>query len=191
MLAELTHNGTARNGSSWSSLARHALAFVTAMFNQTAGYFYTGTLGDQITFNPSPIPEDCQTWSYLALLDNRYKQTIDWALTNLQTTDTASATDSSLTGTETVTGMVFDTASLTTTAFDPNAVWLEGTAHTVAALVARAVVGRDSLPVLFKDLNTAFGFLNQSQKAQASWGQDRRSTASSFRWVRVCSLRRA
>jgi hypothetical protein len=170
MLAELTHNGKASNGMSWSSLAQHALTFVTAMFNQTSGYFYTGTLGDQITINPSPIPEDCQTWSYLALLDNRYKQTIDWALANLQTTDTPSAPDSSLTGSETITGMVFDTASLTTTAFDPNAVWLEGTAHTVAALVARAAVGRDSLPALFKDLNTAFGFLNQSQKAQSELG---------------------
>jgi hypothetical protein len=170
MLAKLTRNGKASNGISWSSLAQHALTFVTAMFNQATGYFYTGTLGDQITINPSPIPEDCQTWSYLALLDNRYKQTIDWALANLRTTDTPSAPDSSLTGSQTITGMVFDTASLTTTAFDPNAVWLEGTAHTVAALVARAAVGRDSLPALFKDLNTAFGFLNQSRKAQSELG---------------------
>jgi hypothetical protein len=170
MLAELTHNGKASNGSSWSSLAQHALTFVIAMFNEAGGYFYTGTLGDQITINTSPIPEDCQTWSYLAMLDNRYKQTIDWAVANLQTTDTPSAPDSSLTGSEKITGMVFDTASLTTTAFDPNAVWLEGTAHTVAALVARAAVGRDSLPSLFKDLSTAIEFLNQSQKAQSELG---------------------
>lgn len=170
MLVELTHNGKASNGSSWSSLAQHALTFVIAMFNQAGGYFYTGTLGDQITINPSPIPEDCQTWSYLALLDNQYKHTIDWALANLQATDTASSPDSSLTGSETITGMVFDTASLTTTAFDPNAVWLEGTAHTVAALVARTIAGRESLPSLFKDLTTAIGFLNQSQKAQSELG---------------------
>jgi len=170
MLVELTHNGKASNGSSWSSLAQHALTFVIAMFNPVGGYFYTGTLGDQITINPSPIPEDCQTWSYLALLDNQYKHTIDWALANLQATDTASAPDSSLTGSETITGMVFDTASLTTTAFDPNAVWLEGTAHTVAALVARTIAGRESLPSLFKDLSTAISFLNQSQKAQSELG---------------------
>ena len=29
----------------------------------------------------------------------------------------------------------------------------------------------DSLPALFKDLNTAFGFLNQSQKAQSKLGE--------------------
>lgn len=75
------------------------------MYNATDGYFYTGTLGDQITINTYPVPEDCQTWSYLALLDNQYKQTIDWAIANLQTTDTAASRDSSLTGSETFTGM--------------------------------------------------------------------------------------
>ena len=170
MLAELTHNGRANNGSSWTSLAQHALSFVIAMYNPTGGYFYTGTLGDQITINPSPIPEDCQTWSYLALLDNRYKRTIDWAIANLQTTDTASSLNSSLTGNQKITGMVFDTASLTTPTYDPNAVWLEGTSHTIAALVARSVAGRDSIPTLFKDLSTALFFVSNCQKAQAELG---------------------
>jgi hypothetical protein len=172
MLAELTHNGKANNGSSWTSLAQHALSFVIAMYNATGGYFYTGTLGDQITINPSPIPEDCQTWSYLALLDNRYKRTIDWAIANLQTTDTASSLNSSLTGNQKITGMVFDTASLTTVTpnCDPNAVWLEGTSHTIAALVARSVAGRDSIPTLFKDLSTALFFVSNCQKAQAELG---------------------
>ena len=172
MLAALTHGGKADNGASWTSLAEHALAFVIAMYNPAGGYFYTGTLGDQITINPYPIPEDCQTWSYLALLDNKYKQTIDWAVANLQTTDTASAPNSSLTGSQKITGMVFDSASLAPTipGCDPNAVWLEGTSHTVAALVARAIAGRDNLPTLFKDLTTAIGFLNQIQTAQNELG---------------------
>ncbi len=172
MLAELTHGGSASNGMSWASLAQHALTFVMAMYNSSGGYFYTGTLGDQITINPYPIPEDCQTWSYLALLDNQRKLTIDWALANLQTTDTASATNSNLTGSQKVTGLVFDSASLAPTipGCDPNAVWLEGTGHTVAALVARAIAGRDSLPALFKDLTTAIGFLNQIQIAQSELG---------------------
>jgi hypothetical protein len=55
-----------------------------------------------------------------------------------QATDTASSRDSSLTGSESFTGMVFDSASLNTPTYDPNAVWLEGTSHTIAALVARA-----------------------------------------------------
>jgi len=172
MLATLTHGGKADNGASWTSLAQHALAFVIAMYNPAGGYFYTGTLGDQITINTYPIPEDCQTWSYLALLDNTYKHTIDWALANLQTTDTASATNSSLTGDQKITGLNFDTASFAPIlpGCDPNAVWLEGTSHTVAALVARAIAGRDSLPALFKDLSTAIGFLNQIQTAQSELG---------------------
>ena len=129
MLVEITHGGKAANGKTWASLAEHALAFVLAMYNSEGGFFYTGTDSDQITVNPSPIPEDCQTWSYLALLDNRLKQTIDYALRNLQATDRAAAPDSSLTGSEKFTGLVFDSASLTTTADDPDAVWLEGTAH--------------------------------------------------------------
>jgi hypothetical protein len=172
MLAALTHGGKADNGASWTSLAEHALAFVIAMYNPAGGYFYTGTLGDQITINPYPVPEDCQSWSYLALLDNQYKHTIDWAVANLQTTDTTSFPNSSLTGSQKITGMVFDSASLAPTipGCDPNAVWLEGTSHTVAALVARTVAGRDNLPTLFKDLTTAIGFLNQIQTAQSELG---------------------
>jgi hypothetical protein len=172
MLALLTHGGKAANGSTWTSLVQHALSFVLAMYEPSGGYFYTGTLGDQITINPYPIPEDCQTWSYLAMLNNKYKQTIDWALTHLQTTDTASATNSSLTGSEKVTGMVFDTASFSPIlpGCDPNAVWLEGTSHTVAALVARSIAGRDSLPALFKDLETALSFLANCRTGQSELG---------------------
>jgi hypothetical protein len=142
------------------------------MYNPAGGYFYTGTLGDQITINPYPIPEDCQTWSYLALLDNHYKQTIDWVLANLQITDAPPSPNSNLTGSQEITGMVFDTASLAPTipGCDPNAVWLEGTSHTIAGLVARAIAGRDNLPTLFKDLTTAIGLLNQIQTAQSELG---------------------
>jgi hypothetical protein len=182
MLDELTHHGKASNGQSWTSLAQHALTFVIAMYNQSGGYFYTGTLSDQATINPTPIPEDCQTWSYLSLLDNRYKGTIDWAIANLQTTDTPASRASQLTGNEKITGMVFDSASLSTTtpSDDPNAVWLEGTAHTVAALVARALAGRDSLPRLFDDLGTALKFVNQLQTAQAELASDKRLAARPY-----------
>jgi hypothetical protein len=170
MLEKLTQDGAASNGTPWKNLAAHALSFVIAMYDATGGYFYTGTLGDQITINPYPIPEDCQTWSYLALLDNRYKQTIDWAIANLQTTDTASSRDSSLTGNESFTGMVFDTASLNTPTYDPHAVWLEGTSHTIAALIARAIAGGDGLPGLGQDLQTAIKFVNTCETAQAELG---------------------
>jgi hypothetical protein len=172
MLDQLTHHGTANNGTSWKDLAAHALSFVTAMYNATNGYFYTGTLGDQITINPSPIPEDCQTWSYLALLDNRFKHTLDWAIANLQITDTSASTNSNLTGSESFTGMVFDTASLAPTipGSDPNAVWLEGTSHTIAALIARSIAGADSVRDRVQDLRAAVEFVDTCENAQAQLG---------------------
>ena len=171
MLSTLTGNArSAGNGMSWSELAQHALTFVIAMYNAAGPYFYTGTLGNQVTINTTPIPEDCQTWSYLALLQKKYKGTIDWALNNLEATDTASAPHSSLTGTEKIHGLVFDTASLTTTAYDPDAVWLEGTGHTIAALLARVLRGQDGLSGLLGDLNTVLGLVNQSIKAQQQLG---------------------
>jgi hypothetical protein len=172
MLVRLTSNGSADNGMSWASLAEHAENFVIAMFDPAGPFFYTGTQSDQVTINTSPIPEDVQTWSYMAALDARSKATIDWALANLQTTDTASARNSSLTGSESVRGLVFDTASLTTTGQgdDPHAVWLEGTSHTIAALVARVLTGTDPLPKLLADLTTAVGLLGQCVRAQQTLG---------------------
>ena len=170
MLATLTDGAQASNGATWSSLAAHALTFVTAMYNASGPFFYTGTLGDQITINPAPIPEDVQTWSYLATFSRPRSRTIDWALANLETTDTAAAPHSSLTGTEHIHGLVFDTASLTTTADDPNAVWLEGTAHTATALIARALHGGDSLSALLSDLDTALTLLKHCEKAQRLLG---------------------
>jgi hypothetical protein len=172
MLGNLTEHGAANNGTSWKDLAAHALSFVIAMYNTTEGYFFTGTLGDQITINTYPVPEDCQTWSYLALLDNQYKQTIDWAIANLQTTDTAASINSSLTGSESFTGMVFDSASLSPTipGCDPNAVWLEGTSHTIAALIARSIAGGGSWRDRISDLETAQKFVNTCETAQVQLG---------------------
>ena len=170
MLDKLTHHGFATNGMSWKNLAQHALRFVAAMYNAADGYFFTGTLGDQVSINYYPVPEDCQTWSYLALLDNSYRRTIDWAIANLQATDTSTSRDSSLTGNESFTGMVFDTASINTPTFDPNAVWLEGTSHTVAALLARILVGGGNFHDRAKDFNTAAKFVSTCETAQQELG---------------------
>jgi len=172
MLDKLTHHGAANNGTSWKDLAAHALSFVTDMYNAAGGYFFTGTLGDQITVNPTPIPEDCQTWSYLALLDHRFKHTIDWAIANLQATDTAASPHTSLAANESFTGMVFDTASLAPTipGSDPNAVWLEGTSHTIAALIARSIAGADSPHDRVQDLQNAVKFVDTCEAAQAQLG---------------------
>ena len=175
MLATLTASGSASNGMSWAALAEHALTFVAAMFNVVGPFFYTGTLGDQVTINPSPIPEDTQTWSYMATLNAQWRGTIDWALAHLQTTDTASAPHSSLSGSETIHGLVFDTASLTTTTADPHAVWLEGTAHTAAALATRVLRGGDTLGGLFADIAEAARLLGQCEKAQALLGAGKKA----------------
>ncbi len=171
MLAELTDDGLASTNMRWSALAKHAKKFVEALYNATGPYFYTGTLGDQITINTTPIPEDCQTWSYMTLLeDGGKKKTIDWAIAHLSATDSAAAPDTSIKGSARFSGMVFDTASLTTTADDPDAVWLEGTAHTAAALAARVLNGGDPLPKLFADITKAIELLEDCVHAQKLLG---------------------
>lgn len=171
MLDLLTQHGSSSNGISWKSLAAHAFSFVQAMFNATGGYFFTGTLGDQVSINYYPVPEDCQTWSYLALLDPSYQQSVNWALANLEATDTPSSRDSSLTGSESFTGMVFDSASLNTPTYDPNAVWLEGTSHTIAALVARAFRPGETFHARLEDLQTAAKFVDMCETAQQELGE--------------------
>ncbi len=171
MLSQLTGDATAGAiNMKWSELAQHALTFVEAMYNPDGPFFWTGTLGDQITINTYPIPEDTQTWSYLALLKKKYQGTIDWALKNLEATDSAAQPQTSLTGTETVHGLVFDTASLNTTAYDPQAVWLEGTGHMISALATRVLMGTGNVQALLRDLQRADNLLQQSMRAQLLLG---------------------
>ena len=175
MLDKLTEDGTASNSKSWKALAEHALEFLRLMYNASGPYFYTGTTPPNDAVNTSPIPEDCQTWSYMALLDSGIdlpdrKKTIDWVLKNLETTDSASAPDSSITGNEKFHGLVFDTASLTTTADDPHAVWLEGTSHTAAALDARILRGGDGFPQLVADVERVIGLFQDIMHAQKLLG---------------------
>ncbi len=174
MLAELTRDGGANNGTSWSRLAHHAFLFVQAMYNAEGHFFYTGTNADQVTINTTNIPEDVQTWSYLAFLDDRYERSIDYALTHLQTTDSATAPRTSLTGNERITGETFASASLISTTGDPDAVWLEGTGHTVAALIARAFSerngGGDGLHGIHQGVTAAVTLLGNIAKAQAQLG---------------------
>lgn len=172
MLDTLTRGGKAANGSSWSSLAQHALTFVQAMFNVTGGFFYTGTNADQITISTSIIPEDVQTWSYLALQSKAYGVSLDWVKTNLVTIDTPSSPFSALKGLGNlrVEGETYDTASLATSGNDPEAVWLEGTAHTAAALLSRQLPPDKDIPFFDGDLNTARKLLNNIRFAQLQLG---------------------
>lgn len=173
MLSRLTQNAKSNSiNMTWSELAQHALVFLQKMFNPDGPYFYTGTLNNPDRINPYPIPEDTQTWSYMSLLQGAYKGTIDYALKNLEATDTASAPHSSLTGSQRIHGLVFDSASLAPTigTADPQAVWLEGTGHAIAALAARVLRGGDNLFSLFNDLQRAVDLTQNCIRAQQQLG---------------------
>ncbi len=132
MLASLTNSKT------WSAGARHAQLFVQAMWNSTEKHFWTGTTTDGVTINIHPIPEDVQSWSYLALRDAIPAVSLDWAKTHL-----AAADDS-------FSGVSFSSA-------DTSRVWFEGAAHLAAALLLRNAQG---------DRATATTYLQSIQSAQ-------------------------
>lgn len=141
------------------------------MYNGTGGFFYTGTNADQITIFTGNIPEDVQTWSYLALRNKAYAPSIDWATSNLLTTDTAADPNSALTGDVAIVGETYASASLVSlpaNGSDPQAVWLEGTGHTAAALFQRAK--DDSLAKAIHDVIIGLGFLRNIGTAQAVLG---------------------
>jgi hypothetical protein len=153
----------------WTTRAQWAANFVASMWNSTGGFFWTGTGNDGVTINTSNIPEDCQTWSYLAFHDNSYAASLDWVTSNLITIDTPQTINSKLTGNIRILGETFASLSLRETTPsqsydqppDPNAVWLEGTAHTVDALLLR---GNGS------DVQAAFFLLENIRTAQRKLG---------------------
>jgi hypothetical protein len=69
-----------------------------------------------------------------------------------------------------VEGETYDTASLATAGNDPEAVWLEGTAHTAAALLSRRLPADKDIPFYDGDLNTARKLLNNIRFAQSQLG---------------------
>jgi hypothetical protein len=101
----------------WNGRARHALALVQAMWDPAERHFWTGTVDDGATINRNPIPEDVQSWSYLATLNPAYTRALAWAEQHLAASP------------GNFYGVSFSTADL-------NGVWLEGTAHLAAALKA-------------------------------------------------------
>ena len=98
-----------------------------------------------MTINPTPVLEEVQSESYLALRDHRYADALDWAKTNLVATDTPQPLHASFTGNLRLRGVTFsdvsrratERASPTDPLPDPDGVWFEGTAHMAAALLAR------------------------------------------------------
>ncbi|HWC15945.1 MAG TPA: hypothetical protein VG498_02995, partial [Terriglobales bacterium] len=169
MLGQL-HASTGTLSEPWSYYANHAFEFLQAMWNPTSsttGFFWTGTDSLGVTLNTSIIPEDVQTWSFLALHDRRYASSIDWALKNLATMDTSSSPNNGLSqygSSISISGLSFDTFAMSgqrTVTWDPrlpdkNSVWLEGTAHTADALLFRSLF----------DFFTAANLLGNIEKSQ-------------------------
>ena len=169
LLARLTGDAA------WRDRAEHAWAFVERVWNAEDGFFWTGS-DDGATINKAPaqLPLDVQTWSWLAARDRRYGEALDWARTNLATTDTPLRANSTLTGRQTFSGVVFASGSLTTDTRariggqsynpfpDDGAVWFEGTGQLAIALRDRRAAG---------DADRAEDLLAQLRAAQSQLGR--------------------
>ena len=160
LLAPLTGDAT------WIDRGAHALAFIERMWNAEGGFFYTGSR-DGTTIDTDVVLEEVQSESYLALLDPRYADALDWVKTNLIATDTPQSLRGSLRGNLRLSGVTFSDVSRRATEQasasdawpDPDAVWLEGTAHMAAALLARGRSAPDDLPTFHGDVATAAEYL--------------------------------
>jgi len=124
----------------WSTRSQTAFGFVKSMLDPSTGHLWTGTNPDGVTTNTSPVPEDVQSWSYLATHDPAYAPAVSWAQTNLAVSDNG------------FTGVSFSNA-------DTSKVWFEGTAHLLDALYTRDAPG---------DAAAATKLLNSLEAAQAS-----------------------
>ncbi|MEU5341444.1 Tat pathway signal sequence domain protein [Streptomyces sp. NPDC020766] len=135
----------------WRERRARAEAFVKRMWEPAGGFFYTGT-NDGVTVNKSPIPEDTQTWTHLAL-DSRseahsysrsYSRALDWAAAELAVLDHADRRNSTVPAGQAYEGVTFSSASVVANEDAPIAefqpkpdrsgVWFEGTAHLALAL---------------------------------------------------------
>lgn len=134
----------------WRERRTRARAFVEKMWDPSGGFFYTGT-NDGVTINKSPIPEDTQTWTHLALASPAHSRSLDWAATQLAVLDTADRPNSTVPSGQSYEGVTFSSASLLANEGAPiadgqprpdrNGVWFEGTAHLALALRHRGHPG--------------------------------------------------
>lgn len=99
----------------WNRRAQHAWEFVAAVWNSDDGFFWTGSDdGASINKNPLQLPLDVQTWYWLSIGKPRYGEALDWAKTNLATTDTPLRVNSALTGNYAVSGVGFSSGTFRT-----------------------------------------------------------------------------
>ncbi|HEY5845720.1 MAG TPA: hypothetical protein VIT42_02905 [Microlunatus sp.] len=169
LLARLTRNPE------WTERAEHAWDFVEALWNAADGFFWTGSDdGSTINTKPTQLPLDPQPWSWLAARDRRYAGALDWAKTNLATTDTPLRINSELSGNYSVTGVTFSSGGLiadVNAPIDPfhgkpddGAVWFEGTSQMALALNDRDRRGdREDADRLLAAVRSAQGRLGVGQ----------------------------
>ncbi|MEU2282669.1 Tat pathway signal sequence domain protein [Streptomyces sp. NPDC013178] len=137
----------------WRERRARAAAFVRKMWEPSGGFFYTGT-NDGVTINRSPIPEDTQTWTHLALSSPAHARSLDWATTELAVLDTADRRNSTVPAGQSYEGVTFSSAGLLANEDAPiaagqpkpdrNGVWFEGTAHLALALRHRHAPGDEA-----------------------------------------------
>ncbi|OUD01202.1 Tat pathway signal sequence domain protein [Streptomyces swartbergensis] len=137
----------------WLERRGRAEAFVKRMWEPSGGFFYTGT-NDGVTVNKSPIPEDTQTWTHLALGSRRHSRSLDWAVAELAVLDHSGRTNSTVPAGQSYEGVTFSSASLLANEDAPiaagqpkpdrNGVWFEGTAHLALALRDRGKRGDEA-----------------------------------------------
>lgn len=113
----------------WRRARKHARKFVKSMWDKKEGCFHIGTKPDGVTINRDEyIPEDVQSWGYLALRSDRYRQALDWNIANLEVTDDSNPS-------QPVVGVRFALQiKKEHQKKNDNTVWLEGTAHMALAL---------------------------------------------------------
>ncbi len=162
----------------WTRRAEHAWDFVERVWNAADGFFWTGS-DDGATINKAAgqLPLDVQTWSWLAARQSLSGKALDWARTNLVSTDTPLRANSALSGNFSLSGAVFASGSLLADptqniggqSWNPKpdvaAVWLEGTAQLALALSDRGERGdADRADALLGQLSSAQETLGQTQK---------------------------
>ncbi|PWI13582.1 Tat pathway signal sequence domain protein [Streptomyces sp. Act143] len=154
----------------WRERRSVARKFVERMWEPDGGYFYTGT-NDGVTINKSPIPEDTQTWTHLALDSPAYRGSLDWVARELAVLDSADRRNSAVPAGQSYRGVTFSSASLRADEDAPIAdgqpkpcrhgVWFEGTAHLALALRDRRAA---------EDEKRARGLLASIERAQELLG---------------------
>jgi hypothetical protein len=120
-LYDITGNRT------WEERALHAKRFVEAMWNETDGHFWAGTLEDGVTINKQTVPIDVNTWGLMAL-GKQYNRGISWAESH------------SYKEADGFKGFDFND--------DRDGIWFEGTGHMV---IAYQILGDDTKSGLYLD----------------------------------------